>query len=328
MSKQSALYSEKHAVGANLSLSSLGLASWKAEDVKALQSKVKAKPVDGWLGPKSIKAWKAWSRKHDSKPVEPPFHPDDDFGGTAIIDGQVYPAPAGLKYKNHKEPGGLPAQMNDTSKRKRAVTQLVLHRGWAGGYKAGRNFAAKTEATLDARGLSGSHTMDIDGTIYQHFDPAIRRGRHATYHNVCSDSLDIGGPFVQRRKPAPGQHKTTIQMAIGRKNDGKPPLVRRYAPVRCWSLTPEQEQALILFIPWWCKLRGIPLTACEDWRCFRVGGLGLKDPVTDVEGILAHTQISGPGRRVDGILPLVVLKNSDAPIIWRAGEDFLDDDIG
>lgn len=324
MSKQSAVYSQHQAEKANLSLSCLGLDSWSAEDVKALQKKVGAKPVDGWFGPKSLKAWKAWKRKNEPEPVSPVT--SSVSTGTAIIDGKHYDAPAGLKYVNHKEPNGIPAQMNDTSKRKHEVTQFVLHRGWSGSYKPGRNFAAKTEATLDARGLSGSHSMDIDGTIYQHFDPAIRRGRHATHHNVQSDSLDIGGPFTLKTKPAPGQTKMVTKMAIGRKNDGKPPLKRTYGTVKHWSLTPEQEEALKLFIPWWCNLRGIPLTACEDWRTFRIGGVGRKDPVTNVKGILAHTQISGPGRRVDGILPLIVLREADEDlgIEWRSGEEFFD----
>jgi hypothetical protein len=46
------------------------------------------------------------------------------------------------------------------------------------------------------------------------------------------------------------------------------------------------------------------------------------DPVTHVRGILAHTQISEPGRRVDGILPLHHLKEVGADIEWRSGADF------
>ncbi len=318
---QSALYSAREAAKANLTLARLGLSSWDKAEVKTLQIKVKAKPVDGWFGPKSIAKWKKWARKYDSRPVRPrPL--ESPKAGVAIINGEHFTAPPGLKYINHTEPGGIPAQIDDTSKRTRPVTQFVLHRGWAGGYKPGRNFAERTEATLDARGLSGSHSMDIDGTVYEHFDVGLRRGRHATHHNVQSDSLDIGGPFSQRHKPAPGQVKITFKAAIGRKNDGKPPLARRYGTVRCWTLTPAQEEALKLFIPWWCKLRGIPLTACEDWRTMRIGGVGRKDPVTNVKGILAHAQISGPGSRVDGILPLIVLKDSDVPVVWRAAEDF------
>jgi len=317
---QSALYSEREARKANLTLERLGLPSWGKVDVKKLQVKVGAKPADGWFGPKSIRAWKKWARTHDSKPVQG----GQVRRGLAIINGVEHAAPADLKYVNHLEPGGIPAQLDDTSPRKNhVVTQFVLHRGWGGSYKPGRNFAAKTEATLDARGLSGSHSMDIDGTIYQHFDPAIRRGRHATHHNVQSDSLDIGGPFDWARKPAPCQTKMTFKAAIGRRNDGKPPLARRYGTVKCWSLTPEQEVALALFIPWWCKLRGIPLTACDDLRTFRLGGAGRRDPVTNVKGILAHAQISGPGRRVDGFLPLISLRAAPwAGIEWREAEDF------
>lgn len=321
---QSALYSKQQAAKANLTLERLGLSSWASSEVKNLQIKVGAK-ADGWFGPKSIKAWKAWAKKHDPNPVT-----GEGFKqGHAIINGKSHEPPKGLKYVNHLEPGGIPAQLDDTSARKREVTQFILHRGWAGSYKPGRNFAAKTEETLDQRGLSTSHSMDIDGTIYQHFDPAIRRGRHATWHNVQSDSLDIGGPFEQKRTPAPGQEKMTFKAAIRGKDT--PPLARPYGIVRCWSLTPEQEEALKLFIPWWCKLRNIPLTACTDLRCMRVetGSKALQDPVTNVKGVLAHGTVGGAGRRVDGFLPLTVLKAAqDAGeclgIRWRSAEDFFD----
>lgn len=323
MSKQSALYSEKHARSVNLSLDSLGIPSWSAEDVSSLQIKVGAKPVDGWFGPKSVKAFKTWKRKH--APVFVHCTPSTLVRpGQAVINGKGHTPPAGLKLVNHIEEGGIPAQLGDTAERKRPVTQFILHRGWAGGYKPGRNFAAKTEETLDARGLSSSFSMDIDGTIYQHFDVGTRRGRHATYHNVQSDSLDIGGPFSWGRKPAPGQEKFVLKMAIGRTKDTKPPLARAYGTVKCWSLTPEQEQAVLLFVPWWCELRGIPMRACSDWRSMRVGGLGLEDPVTGVTGILAHMQVSGPGRRVDGVLPLIALEESDVDIEWRPSKKFFD----
>jgi len=319
MSVQSALYSEKHAAKANLTLSLLGLTDWSEDSVKALQQKIGA-TADGWFGPKSIAKWKAWERKNGFPHAGPPT---PGLEGCVIIDTDPHAPPAGVKVVNHMEEGGIPADDRDTSPRKHLVTQFVFHRG-AEGHRRGENYAQATERILDARGLSTTFSMDIDGTIYQHFDPAIRRGRHATHHNVQSDSIDIGGPFSQKRSPEPGQKKLTVKMAIGRKNDGKPPLKRSYGTVKCWSLTPAQEEALVAFVPWYCKLRGIPLTACSDWRTFRVGGIGQRDPVTNVPGLLAHTQISGPGQRVDGILPLMVLKDSGAPIHWRSGEEFFD----
>ncbi len=324
---QSALYSEREAHKANLTLASLGLPSWDEMPVKELQLKVGAKPVDGWFGQGSIKAWKKWAKKHQPNPVCKPDGYDPQVlkqdAGCAIVKGVSYKAPAGLVLVNYLEPNGIPAQMDDTSERKHKVTQFVLHRGWAGSYNPKYNFAAKTEDTLDARGLSSTFSQDIDGIIYQHFDPAIRRGRHATHHNVQSDSLDVGGPFTQNRKPAPGQEKITLRMAIGRSGDGLPPLVRKFANVKCLSMPEAQIAALAIFLPWWCKLRGIPLTACEDWRCFRLSGhMGLKDPVTNVKGILAHTQISDPGGRVDGILPLHHLKERGVNLGWRNGADF------
>jgi hypothetical protein len=330
MSKQAEIYSQRQARHSNLTLERLGLSSWSKDEVAALQRKVGATP-DGWFGPKSVKAWKKWARTHDPKPVSQGKENDITdpskpvARGQAIINGVGYDAPAGLKYVNHLEENGIPAQIDDTSPRKHEVTQFVIHRGFAGSYNPKFNYAAKTEMVLDARGLSSSHSMDLDGTIYEHFDVGERRGRHATHHNVQSDSLDIGGPFDIKRKKAPGQVRGDFKAAIAGTNT--PPLKRRYGNVKCWDMTPAQKEALAIFIPWWCKLRGIPLTACEDWRCFRLGhGDGRLDPVTDVKGILAHTQISGPGKRVDGILGLIALKDAGAStgIRWRSGQDFFD----
>lgn len=320
MPSQSALYSEQSAQHANLTREVLGLPSWESEDVKALQAKVGASPVDGWLGPKSIEAWKTWARQNKPNPVVTTqgVHP-----GQVIINGAGYTPPLGLKVVNFSEPGGIPAQLEDTSPRKadHGLYQFVLHRG-AEGRGKNENYAQATERVLDSRGLSTTFSMDVDGTVYEHFDPAIRRGRHCTYHNVQSDSLDIGGPFSLSKTGVPGQEKISFQVAIGRSGDGKPPLARGYATQKCWSLTPAQKTALILFVPWWCNLRGIPLTACEDWRCFRLSRTSERDPVTHVKGILGHAQISDPGKRVDGILPLITLRESKAPIQWRTGEDF------
>lgn len=325
---QSALYSEMQAKRANLTLERLGLSSWEEGEVKALQKKVGAEPVDGWFGPKSIEAWKTWAREHDAKPVADPSKYQAGGAldaGCAIISGIAYKPPEGCRIVNFLEPGGIPAQMDDTSERKYQVTQFVLHRGAERvGHIDRGNYARATERILDARGLSTSFSMDVDGTIYQHFDVGTRRGRHATHHNIQSDSMDIGGPFVQTTPRVAGQEPLTLKMAIGRENDHKPPLARGYGEVHCWTMPEAQIKALALFLPWWCKLRGIPLTACSDWRTFRLGGLGTKDPVTNVKGILAHTNISGPGQRVDGILPLHHLKEMGAVtgIQWRSGADF------
>jgi hypothetical protein len=322
MSVQSAMYSEKNARTANLSMHSLEVNSWDTPDMKALQKKIGAKPIDGWFGPKSIKAWKAWHRKHCCTHFEP-LLPSADMSGKIIVGGEAHAPPAGVKVVNHLEANGIPAEEADSSPRKVKSVQFVFHRG-AQTKRKSENYAQSTERVLNGRGLSTTLTMDVDGTIYQHFDPTVRRGRHATHHNVQSDSIDIAGPFDQTRKPVKGQKKVTLKMAIGRKNDGLPPLARKAGTVKCWTMTPEQEAAVIAFIPWYCELREIPMTACKDWRSFRVGTLGRNDPVTRVLGLVAHTQISDPGRRVDGILPLIALKAAgDTGIEWRSGEDFL-----
>lgn len=335
MSKQSARYSEAEAHKANLNLTRLGLASWGAVHVKALQKKVKVKKPDGWFGPKSIKNWKKWARTHDinrsNKGKE--THIDDPkkpvLAGQVIIHGVGHTPPAGVKFVNHLEKGGVPAQLNDTSPRKMEPTQFVFHRGTevVGKWENG-NYARSTERILDDRGLSGTFSQDVDGTIYQHFDVGPRRGRHATHHNVQSDSLDVAGPFTyKKRKPVAGQVKHVFQAAIGRNHDGKPPLARKYSKITCWTMTQAQIDVLIAFIPWYCKLRGIPLTGCSDWRCMRLSsGGGRQDPVTNVKGLLAHAQISGPGRRVDGIVALEALfeAGESTGIKWRTGEEFFD----
>lgn len=323
---QSEIYSAGSAKHANLTLERLGLTSWSKNEVKTLQRKVGAS-VDGWFGPNSIKQWKIWAKKNDPRPsnlgkegdIEDPSKPIK--AGQAIINGVGYDVPEGLKYFNHLEKGGVPAQLDDSRPRKSNPTQFVLHRGFAGSYNPKHNYAERTEAVLDYRGLSGSHSMDIDGAIYQHFDVGERRGRHATHHNVQSDSLDVGGPFSLNRKPAPEQEQTSFRVAIN--GIHTPPMKRKKTTFKCWDLTPAQKEALVLFVPWWCELRGIPLTACEDWRCFRLGSGGRRDPVTNVTGILAHGQISGPGKRVDGFISLIALKEGGALISWRKGEDFI-----
>jgi len=312
---QSAVYSEKQASFAKLSLSDLGIPGWDEASIRLLQKRVGVKD-DGWLGPKTIEAFKTWKRKTTPKET-----PQNTFPGQVILNGVGHPVPEGIKFVNHLEPNGVPAQLDDTDPRKHTVTQFVLHRG-AETKKASENYAQATERVLDAQGFSTTYTMDTDGTIYQHFDPVLRRGRHASSHNVQSDAMDIGGPFSIKYTPAEGQVATAFQIAIGREGDNLPQLKRKASTVKCWDLTPSQKSALIGFLPWYCELRGIPLTACEDWRTFRIGGMGVKDPVTTVTGILAHAQISDPGQRVDGILSLICLRDADTKIVWRTGEDF------
>lgn len=320
-SSQSALYSEKNARDAGLTLAKLGLASWNPADVIALQTKIGASPADGWFGPKSIETWKTWAKTHQPAPVSPPTN--KPAPGTVIINGVGHMPPPGLILVNFAEAEGIPAQLDDTSERKHTVTQFVIHRGAETKMKSEPTYAHATERVLDARGLSTTFSMAEDGAIYQHFDPALRRGRHASWHNVQSDSIDIGGPFMQTTSPLPGQTAVRMMMAIGRVNDKTPPLKRAYGHVDCWTMTPAQTAALALFLPWYCNLRGIPVTACEDWRCFRVDEtLGVNDPVTNVKGILAHAQIGEPGHRVDGCMELQCVKDAGAAIQWRSFKEF------
>ena len=243
--------------------------------------------------------------------------PDEGSGDVSavMLDGGWRPAPAGVRVVQ------MPCKLDHTSARSRPVTQLLLHRG-AEEHRKNETYAEATLRVLAAQQYSTTFTLDVDGTIAQHFDPGPRRGRHAIHHNVQSDSIDVAGPFRRKISPVAGQTPRELRMAIGKaKGDPGRPLERRYATQRCWSLTPAQREALILFVPWWCTLRGIPLRACSDWRTFRVGGKGLADPATGVTGILAHVQVAGPGTRVDGALELEALTHVQG-IAWRAGEDF------
>ena len=227
--------------------------------------------------------------------------PDDLVAGAGVLlDGVRHAAPPGLRVVQ------MPCNLDHTNARSRPVTHLLLHRG-AERRRKSETYAEATLRALAAQQYSTTFTLDVDGTIAQHFDPADRRGRHAIHHNVQSDSIDVAGPFSRKLSPVAGQEPRDLRMAIGRATDHGRPLERRYAPVRCWSLTPAQRAALALFVPWWCGVRGIPLRACSDWRTFRVGGLGLGDAVTGVTGILAHMQVAGPGSRVDGAIELEAL---------------------
>jgi len=323
MSRQSALYSEEHASGANLTLVKLGIDSWGAADVEGLQKKIKAKSVDGWFGPNSVGAYKLWVRKNWPRFEGGP----KNMAGHAILGFMNITPPEGLKIVNHRQSYGVPALLDDTGARQEDPTQMLIHRG-AQTHRKDETYAQSTERVLDSKGCSTTFTMGPNGVIYQHFDPQDRYGIHCRYHNRQSDSIDIAGPFDQTKKPETGQEKITLKMAIGRNNDRKPPLTRKYGTVKCWAMTPAQRTAFALFLPWWCNLRGIPLTACKDWRTFRLSGKhGTKDPVTDVVGILAHTQVANPGSRVDGILPLHHLLEDGCPgIEWRSAEDFFEDD--
>lgn len=271
---------------------------------------------------------------------------------TAIVNGEEVEAPAGLMLINWLDGDGIPALLSKYApERKLPPTQLVFHRGSEieDGADVDKEIDTEAEAVevvgtgdeddpmrtkriLDRRELSSMFTLTPAGVLYQHFD-AAQRGRHATHHNVQSDSVDVQGPLSRKRRGIAGQELLTLPYAIGRKSDAASKargreaqqaaiLARRYVKVKQWGLTPQQQRALALFVPWWCELRGIPLRACDDWRTFRVGGKGRKDPTTDVTGLLAHTQISGPGQRVDGCVALHALKQSGVPIEWRPGPEF------
>lgn len=245
------------------------------------------------------------------------------LGRGIVLGGELIPAPEGVTCVNWHERPELLSRF--TAPRKRPVTQFVLHRG-----HEGRSVdPLRTKRILDARRLSSLFTLTPDGLLYQHFDPATHRGAHATHHNVQSDSLDVQGPLSQRRTPLDGQSLVELRVAIGRaggkdaaeRADGPEAqraavLARRQVRLRQWSLTPAQTATIRAFLPWWCVLRGIPARACDDLRTFRVGGLGVADPVTDVTGIIAHAQCSGPGQRVDGFAELEALRGAHG-IEWR-----------
>lgn len=246
----------------------------------------------------------------------------------AVLSGQIITPPDGVEIVNwHGDPKLLSKY---TKPRTRPVTQFVIHRG----SERASDDPMRTKGILDARELSSLFTLTPDGKLYQHFDPGTHRGAHATHHNVQSDSVDVQGPLAKSAGGMAGQTLVDLKVAIGRAG-GKDPatkakgaaaqreavLARRLVPLRQWSLTPAQAATLRAFVPWWCELRGIPARACSELRTFRVGGLGLADPTTDVTGILAHAQCSGPGERVDGFVELHALMGAPG-IAWRPGPEF------
>lgn len=321
---KSELYSKEQVEKAGLTLDELGLHDYHDEDIKLFQKRVGV-AADGFLGPATIEAW----RKRAKTPVVTGVATSPATPASGVIIGDVFhAAPKGLVVVPHTAKGGIPASKEDVSPRTRPVTQFVLHRGaeaqsdkWDHG-----NYAHATERHLDARGLSTTFSMDVDGTIYQHYDPQSIRGRHATHHNVQSDSMDVAGPFTRSKYAAVGDMKPLdIKMACGVEGDNKDPMDRKYTTVKCWTMTSQQTAALAAFLPWYLDLRGIPKRACSDWRTFRRGGLAEKDPVTNVTGILAHTQCSGPGSRVDGCMELAMilpLTTAAGTIEWRDGAHF------
>lgn len=216
--------------------------------------------------------------------------------------------------------------------RTRPVTQLVLHRG----AETRSLDPMVTKRVLDGRKLSSLFTTTLDGALYQHFDPATKRGRHCAHYNPTSDSIDMQGPLSQRQAPYEGQTLLDFSCAIGRAGDAASKattqeaqraavLARKMIRVRQWSLSPAQAETLRLFVPWWIGVRGIPARACDELRTFRVGGLGLADPATGASGVLAHGQVAGPGERVDGLVELLALQaGGGSGLTWRDGPSFWD----
>lgn len=253
------------------------------------------------------------------------------MGSGAVLGGKVIPAPVDVTSWLDGNPKLLSSHVKP---RTRPVTQFILHRG----VEVDSNDPLRTKGILDGRGLSSLFTLTPDGKLYQHFDPAVSRGAHATHHNVQSDSLDVQGPLSVKKSGSSHDLQRQVvvdhRMAIGRAKDDPAAKAKGQAAQRAailarpmvrqkqWSLTPPQEATIRVFLPWWCKLRGIPLRACSEFRTFRVGGLGLADPVTDVTGIIAHAQCSGPGERVDGFAELHALKDPTTGITWRDGPEF------
>lgn len=259
------------------------------------------------------------------------------MGSGVVLGGMVIEAPAGDVTNWHDSPA---LHSPFAVARKAAVTQFVLHRGT----ETRSNSPLATKRALEAHGrnLSSLFTLTPDGRIYQHFDPSEFRGRHATHHNVQSDSMDVQGPLSRKAPGADGQTLLPLTVAIGLApgKDGRQRdraavahgaaaqreavLTRRMVGIRQWSLTAAQADTIRIFLPWWCQLRGIPLRACSEYRTFRVGGLGVADPVTAVTGILAHGQCAGPGMRADGFVELEALRTGPrgSGIEWRPGAEF------
>lgn len=221
-----------------------------------------------------------------------------------IFNGEEVEAPEGIKVVNFTQEPWIKSE--HVVERKHPLTQLIVHRG----AETNRNSAKRTKAVLDNRNLSTLFTMDIDGTIYQHFDPALYRGKHCTHHNVQSDSIDVAGVFTQPSSSALAeQNIVTLPVAIGRSKVYNDPMLRKMVPFKYHDLTEAQKAALAIFIPFWCDLRGIEKQIYHEHRTIRKGGLGVKDPVTNLKGVFSHCQVADPGHRVDGVEVIELLKS-------------------
>jgi len=235
-----------------------------------------------------------------------------------ILDNHCILPPEGLIVRNFTHEPWIKSEF--VKQRKLPVTQLVIHRG----AESTVNAAKKTKAVLDNRKLSTLFTVDNDGVVYQHYDPSNLRGLHCSFHNVQSDSIDVAGVFTKANKAAlDSQRLQTLDVAIGKSKNYNNPEKRNMVRFQFWSLTPEQEVALNLLIPFWCDLRNIPKTIYTEHRSCRVGNLGINDPITDVRGVFSHCQLSNPGSRVDGIEVVDLLSKRTDFAQVRTFEEFL-----
>ena len=323
-------YNKRHGGAAGLTPSDFGAATWSDHAHIEAWQRAHGLRDDGAVGPATVAGALAERKRVQGAATEPDA-PAVGGGLGVVLGGVRIPSPVPVVTWLE-----CPELLSvHTSQRTRPVTQLVLHRG----AETRSLDPMATKAILDGRKLSSLFTLTPDGVIHQHFDPAKLRGRHCEHHNVSSDSIDVQGPLGQRTAPYDGQTLFAFSCAIGlaKSKEGThrdaaalaptpaaaraAVLARKMVRVRQWSLSPAQAETLRLFVPWWCALRGIPARACDELRTFRVGGLGLADPATDVTGVLAHAQVAGPGDRIDGLIELRTLQEAGV-LDWRAAEDF------
>jgi len=217
--------------------------------------------------------------------------PPQVTGHGVTINGKFIQAPPGINIVPFNSPDGFPSNLF-TTPRKEMVYQFILHRGPQNKMKKEKWPEANLRILNKGRGLSTTFSMALDGTIYQHFDPALYAPRATANHNSQSDSFDICGPFN------PGKYDNALESGTASQKLDK--LKIGNAPAfEVYTMSEAQSKNLAAFLSWYLPLRGIEKRVCTDFTSRGTPGTN-KDPVQSIKGLLAHVQIASPGTRADG----------------------------
>lgn len=216
--------------------------------------------------------------------------PPQVTGHGVTINGKFIQAPPGVNVIPFNSPDGFPDSKN-AGKRTIMPFQFILHRGSETTKLTGKaKWVRQTLNQLNNDSHATTFTMDLDGTIYQHFDPALYTPSATYGQNAQSDSLDVAGPWSLEHEKylgtLPEEKQTIMDIKIGK-------MYKKY------SLSVGQTRNLASFLNWYLPLRGIEKRVCSDFKS-RGTLHNPNDPVYGVKGLLGHVQVANPGRRGDG----------------------------